>query len=250
MTDTLHGRVVIVTGGGTGIGRETAWQFADQGADVLVVGRTEDRLKETADGRPDIRTFVADVAAPDAPEGIVAAATEAFGRIDVLVNNAAITRPAPLGGIAREIADRQLATNLLGPLFLAQAALPQLEESGGVIVNVTSIQGQRGWPNNSVYGATKVALDFLTRTWSVELASRGVRVVSVAPGVTATPVMVHAGFSPEQLAATRDEFLQRIPLGRLARPEEIAWWIVNTARPEAAYLTGAVLTVDGGINVS
>ncbi|MEV0402172.1 SDR family NAD(P)-dependent oxidoreductase [Actinoallomurus sp. NPDC050550] len=127
MTDTLHGRAVIVTGGGTGIGRVTAWKFADEGADVLVVGRTEDRLKETAGGRPGIRTVVADVAAPDAPERIVAAATEAFGRIDVLVNNAAITRPAPLGEIIREIADRQLATNLLGPLFLAQEALPHLE---------------------------------------------------------------------------------------------------------------------------
>jgi NAD(P)-dependent dehydrogenase (short-subunit alcohol dehydrogenase family) len=93
-----------------------------------------------------------------------------------------------------------------------------------------------------------VALDFLTHTWAVELAPRGIRVVSVAPGVTATPVLSHAGFSDEQMAAAGKELRARIPLGRIARPEEIAWWIVNAARPEASYLTGAVIRVDGGLS--
>lgn len=249
-TTSLRGQSVVVTGGGTGIGRATARQFAREGAQVLVVGRTAENLEQTAEGLPGIRTFAADVAAPEAPARIVAAAVEAFGGIDVLVNNAAITRPAPLGTIDRDVAEQQLGTNLIGPLMLAQAALPQLADGGGTIVNITSNGPGRAWPGNSVYGSTKVALDFLTHTWAVELAPRGIRVVSVAPGITQTPVLIHAGFTPEEIAASGDELLARVPLGRRARPEEIAWWIVNVARPEAGYLTGSVIRVDGGINVA
>ncbi|MCP2169458.1 NAD(P)-dependent dehydrogenase, short-chain alcohol dehydrogenase family [Goodfellowiella coeruleoviolacea] len=244
------GRAVIVTGAGTGIGRATAQRFADEGASVLAVGRTGTTLAQTARDRPAIHPLVADVTDPDGPARVVDAALAVFGRIDVLVNNAAITRPAPLGQIDRADTAAQLATNLVGPVFLAQQALPHLVASSGLIVNVTSVQPFRGWPNNSVYGATKVALDFITRTWAVELAERGVRVVSVAPGVTHTPVLAHAGLSPEQIAEAGEQLRRRIPLGRLAQPEEIAWWIVRTARPEAGYLTGAVIQVDGGINVA
>ncbi|WP_049577648.1 SDR family NAD(P)-dependent oxidoreductase [Streptomyces sp. SBT349] len=245
-THTLDGRAVLLTGGGTGIGRATARRFAAAGADVLVVGRTAERLAEAAEQHPRIRAFVADVAAPDAPGSVVAAALDAFGRIDALVNNAAITRPAPLGEIDRKVAEEQLATNLLGPVFLTQRALPHLEP-GATVVNVTSNPPYYGWPGNSVYGSTKVALDFLTHTWAVELAPRGIRVVSVAPGVTRTPVLHHAGFSDERIAAAADELLARIPLRRLAEPDEIAWWIVNAVRPEAGYLTGTVIRVDGGL---
>ncbi|MFC5834583.1 SDR family NAD(P)-dependent oxidoreductase [Nonomuraea insulae] len=250
MTTSLRGQTVIITGGGTGIGRVTARLFAQEGADVLIAGRTVATLKETAEGHDRIEVVEADVAEPGAPERIVAAALDAFGRVDVLVNNAAITRPAALGAIDREAAEQQVATNLIGPAMLAQEALPHLEATRGTIVNITSNGPQRGWANNSVYGATKVGLDFLTYTWAVELAPRGIRVVSVAPGVTATPVLVHAGFTPEEITRWGGELTARIPLGRIARPEEIGWWIVNVARPEAAYLTGTVLRVDGGINAA
>jgi meso-butanediol dehydrogenase / (S,S)-butanediol dehydrogenase / diacetyl reductase len=252
----LAGRAVIVTGGGTGIGRAAAHQFAMEGADVLVVGRTAARLQEAADGWPSIRTMVADVAAADAPAEIVAAALAAFGRIDVLVNNAAITRPAPLGAIDRAVAHQQLAVNLLGPLFLAQAALPHLEQRSGVIINITASPQQRGWPSNSVDGATNVALDCLTHTWAVELGPRGIRVVSVAPGMTETGVLARAGTDPdpdpERIASgPQGEGLGRsLPLGRPAKLAEIVWWIVNAARPQASYLTGSVVRVDGGAGAS
>jgi NAD(P)-dependent dehydrogenase (short-subunit alcohol dehydrogenase family) len=246
-TNTLHGRAVLITGGGTGIGRAAAQQFAAAGAEVLIVGRTAERLAEAAGEQPTIRTYVADIAEPNAPAGIVAAALDAFGRIDVLVNNAAITRPASLGAIDRKVAEEQLATNLLAPMFLTQHALPHLA-AGGTIVNVTANPPHYGWPGNSVYGSTKVALDFLTHTWAVELAQRGIRVVSVAPGITATPVLSHAGLSGEQIAAAGKELRARIPLGRVAQPNEIAWWIVNVVRPEAGYLTGTVVRVDGGLS--
>jgi C-7 ketoreductase len=237
---------VIVTGGGTGIGRATARLFAAGHANVLVVGRTASRLVETAAGWPTIRHLVADVTAAEAPEQIVGTALDVFGRIDVLVNNAAITRPARLGEIDRDRAQQQIATNLLAPVLITQEAAPHLPR-GGVIVNITSNPPTRGWPANSVYGSSKVALDFLTCTWAVELAPRGIRVISIAPGVTDTPVLVHADLTPEQVAAKRN--YDRIPLGRPARPEEIAWWIVRTTQPEASYCTGAVLRVDGGVGV-
>lgn len=236
---------VVVTGGGSGIGRATARAFAARGADVLVVGRTAGRLAGTAEGQPRIRQLVADLVDRDAPERIVAEALDATGRIDVLINNAAVPWRARLGEIDRERTERQVATNLLGPLFLTQSAVPHMP-SGATVVNISSNPPTRGWPANSVYGSTKVGLDFLTLTWAVELAPRGIRVVSVAPGPTVTPALTEArsGLPPEQ----RDDF-SRVPLGRPARPEEIAWWITEVTRPEAGYLTGSVLRVDGGLSV-
>lgn len=238
---------VIVTGGGSGIGRATARLFAEHGADVLVVGRTEASLAQVAAECPGIRTFVADVGAPGSAEKIVAAALERHGRIDVLVNNAAITRPAALGEIDRKLAEDQLATNLLGPIFLTQEAVPHMPP-GSAVVNVSSNPQYRGWPRNSVYGGSKVALDFLTHTWAVELAPRRIRVASVAPGPTDTPVLLNAGLTPGQIEERKKG--HRIPAGRLGRPEEIAWWIRNVTLSEGAFLTGAVIRVDGGIGVS
>ncbi|MCX4457457.1 SDR family oxidoreductase [Streptomyces sp. NBC_01340] len=242
---TDRAQSVVVTGGGSGIGRATARAFAAQGAHVLVVGRTEESLAETAEGQPRIRRLVADLVDRDAPERIVAAALDATGRIDVLINNAAVPWRARLGEIDRERTERQVATNLLGPLFLTQSATPHMPP-GATVINISSNPPTRGWPANSVYGSTKVGLDFLTLTWAVELAPRGIRVVSVAPGPTVTPALAEArsGLPPEQ----QSDF-SRVPLGRPARPEEIAWWITEVTRPEAGYLTGAILRVDGGLSV-
>ena len=249
-TTTPQRPAVIVTGGGTGIGRVTAHLFAKEGADVLIVGRRADTLAETAAGHPAIRTCVQDVTAPEAPEAIVGAALAAFGRIDVLVNNAGLIRPATLADVRPDQVRLQIDTNLLAPLFLTQKAVPHMRP-GAVIVNVsTSNPPSKAWPGNAVYGCTKIGLDFFTHTWAVELGGSGIRVVSVAPGVTDTPVLVHAGLTPEDLQARRQRLNERAPLGRQAQPEEIAWWIVQATRPEAAYLTGAVLRIDGGVSVS
>jgi NAD(P)-dependent dehydrogenase (short-subunit alcohol dehydrogenase family) len=237
--------VAIVTGGGTGIGRSTARLFAKEGFDVLITGRTAAHLAETAEGRPNIHTLVVDITTQDAPDLIVDEALSAFGRIDVLVNNAGISRPAPLGELDWVQTHQQISTNLVAPMFLTQKVAGHLP-SGGVIVNITSNPAERGWPTQSVYGSTKVGLDFLTRTWAVELAPRGIRVVSVAPGVTDTPWNIHNDIDPERTAEKRRN--RRIPLGREAQPEEIAWWIVTATRPEASYVTGAVLRIDGGVN--
>lgn len=243
-------RIVAVTGAGTGIGRATARAFAAEGAHVLAVGRRAEPLHETAAGYDRITPLTADITAEGQPERIVQAALELHGRLDVLVNNAGIVHSGALGTLTPERIAPQIATNLIAPILLAQAALPSLEASGGVIVNVSTSVGQRAWPGSSVYAATKTALELLTRSWAVELAPRGVRVVAVAPGAIDTPIGEHQGLTPERMAAVREWQLAHTPLGRIGRPEEVAWAITQLAAPAASFVTGVVLPVDGGAVVA
>ncbi|MFF5448599.1 SDR family NAD(P)-dependent oxidoreductase [Streptomyces sp. NPDC012888] len=258
MTQSTHSpiggadrRTVVVTGGGTGIGRATARAFAAEGADVLVVGRTASTLAATAAGHAGIRTLTADITAPDAAERVVAAAAGPSGRIDVLVHNAAAVLPEPAGSLTRACVLDQVETNLLAPLFLTQAALPALEAARGTVVCVgtAAVLGRRAFPGMSVYGATKVALDFLVRTWAVELAPRGIRAVGVAPGETDTGIGERMGWSAEDIARYQAEAAARTPSGRVGRPEDVAWWVLRMCRPEAGYANGAVVAVDGAASV-
>ncbi|MCS0634158.1 SDR family oxidoreductase [Streptomyces sp. LP05-1] len=242
--------VVVVTGAGTGIGRATARAFAAGGARVVAVGRRAEPLRETAAGHGPITPLTADITAEGEPDRIVRAVLAAHGRLDVLVNNAGIVRGGALGTLTPEAITAQLATNLVAPALLSQAALPALERSGGVIVNVSTSVGQRAWPGNAVYAATKTALELLTRSWAVELAPRGIRVVAVAPGAIDTPIGEHQGLTPERRAAVREWQLAHTPLRRIGRPEEVAWAITGLAAPGASFITGVVLPVDGGAVVA
>ncbi|MFF3940991.1 SDR family NAD(P)-dependent oxidoreductase [Streptomyces phaeofaciens] len=244
------GRVVVVTGAGTGIGRATARAFAADGAHVVAVGRRAEPLHETASGNARIVPLPADIVAAGGPERIIDTVMESHGRLDVLVNNAGVVRSGALGTLTAEMIEPQSATNLIAPILLAQAALPALEASGGTIVNVSTSVGQRGWPGNSVYAATKAALDSLTRSWAVELAPRGVRVVAVAPGAIDTPIGEHQGLTPERRAAVRKWQLAHTPLGRIGRPEEVASVITQLAAPASSFVTGVVLPIDGGAVVA
>lgn len=245
------GRAVVITGGGSGIGRATARMFADRHDQVLVVGRDANALTETAAGRPGIRTLPVDITAPCAPALIVRTALDAFGRLDVLVNNAAVVRPQPLAEVDPATADQQFAVNLRAPILLTRQALDALTETRGTVLNLSTAGslGRRAWPGMSVYGASKVALDFLTRTWAAELAPRGIRVVAVAPGVIDTGMGRRPGDDRRDYDRFLAEVRTRIPAGRIGEAEEIAWWIGQLTQREAGYATGSVFAVDGGASI-
>ncbi|MDA0632765.1 SDR family oxidoreductase [Nonomuraea sp. MCN248] len=245
-------RIVIVTGGGSGIGRATAHAFARQGCGVLIVGRDAGALKETAAGHDGIHPLEADLTADGGPESVAEAAGRRFGRVDVLVNNAGAGAFGALGTLDRARIETQTATNLIAPILLTQAVLEPLAAAEGVVVNVSSAGalGLRSWPGNAVYGATKAGLDLLTRSWAVELGARGIRVVGIAPGVIDTDAGVRAGMPRADYTAFLDGMRSRVPVGRIGTPEEVAWWITQVTAPEAAYASGTVIAIDGALSVT
>jgi len=241
-------RVAIVTGGGTGIGAAAARLLAEKGMDVALVGRRREPLEEVrtaieAEGGRAV-ALAHDVGEPEAPARIVAETLAAFGRLDVVVNNAAVIRNGPLDSFTRELFDWHYAVNVAGPFFLVQAALPSLRESeDAAVVNVSSSVGSMVKPGTMLYGSTKAALEYLTRAWAYELAEFGIRVNCIAPGPVDTPI--HATYS-DDVDATYADLARRVPLSRMGTPDDVAVWVWTFAAPETAWTTGNVIHADGG----
>lgn len=245
----LDGRVAIVTGGGTGIGRAAALRLADLGAHVVIAGRREGTLRAVAEANEAIVPIAADVRDEGAAARLVGEAIERWGRLDALVNNAGAFAAAPLDEVTVTHLARLHDVNVVAPTLLAQAALAHLAGSRGVIVNVSSTYGHRPAAGASHYGATKAALEALTRSWAVELAPRGIRVNAVAPGPTETPILADSGLAPEVIEQVKADEARRIPLGRRGEPEDVARWIVALCDPAADWMTGQVVAVDGGLDL-
>ncbi len=247
----FESKVVLVTGGASGIGRAAAIRFAREGAQVMVTGRRQEPLEALAELQPGIGFVVADSADPEDAVHTVASTLDAFGRLDVVVNNAGAGAILPLPQAdAKRIGDI-FGVNAIGPSLLVSAALDSLKASKGCVVNVSSTYGHKAAAGLSHYAGSKAALEHMTRCWALELAPFGIRVNAVAAGPTETDFLrERMMLSPEQEREVKDEERRRIPLGRRGMPDEVAAWIVSVASPAAAWVTGQVIAVDGGLDVT
>ena len=253
----LHGKVALITGGGAGIGAATAHLFCAQGAAVMLVDASADALlRATAAiqaGLPAARvhSFVADVADAVLAEAAVDAALAAFGRLDILVNNAAMRIPAALTEASLQDWQAIVGVNLIGAANYVRAAMPALRAAGhGAVVNVSSCYAVTGRKAMGLYDATKAGLLAMTRTLAFEEAAHGVRANAVCPGSTLTDFhLERARLAGKSVQTLKSERQDTSLLGRWADPAEIAWPILWLASDEASFITGTTLMVDGGLHV-
>lgn len=241
-------KVVLVTGGGSGIGRGIARAFLDNGAKVAVVGRRTAKLAETLDGYDTARTLAieADVSDPTDAERVIGEVVGHFGALDVFVNNAGTYLAKPLTETSLEDWETIRRTNADAFVYLARHALPELEHTGGNVVVVGSVSGLRGDWNQSAYNATKALVMNFVQSLALDYGPKGVRLNAVVPAFTYTEVTAGVPRDEETLAP----FVNRIALGRPAEPTDIAPAVLFLASPDAGYVTGAFLAVDGGTSAS
>lgn len=240
----LDKKVAVITGGNSGIGYTTAKEFIQNGATVIITGRDEAKVK-TAAKELGATGIVADVSDLNAIDNLVSKVKEEFGGVDVLFVNAGVYKGAAIGDNSEKLFDNMMDINFKGAVFTIEKFLNILNDSASII-NLSSITAHIGMQNSSIYGASKAALDSYTRTASVELASRKIRVNSVNPGPVQTPIMQKTGVSDEKLEALANIMIERIPLKRIAQPQEIAKLVLFLASDDSSFITGNTINIDGG----
>ena len=250
MTDELQGKVAIVTGGNTGIGKAVVLALAEQGASVVIdyvsnPQATEDLERKIADLGEAATAVEADVSKIEDLQRMIDTAVSAYGRLDVMVNNAGIETRTSVLDTTEDQYEKVLDINLKSAFFGTQLAAKQMiaQGGGGRIINMTSVH--EDWPmaGNTAYCLSKGGMRMLTRTAGVELGPHNICVVGVGPGAVDTPINAQTVANPAALAALN----KSIPLGRLAEPEEIASVVAFLAGPGAGYITGTTIFADGGI---
>ena len=243
----LEGKVAVITGGNSGIGLATARRFVKEGAYVYITGRRQAELDKAVSliGK-NVTAVQGDVTKLEDLERVAAVVRDEKGVVDIIVSNAGLTEQASIDTLTPEHFDRTFNLNARAPVFLVQKLLP-LMTGGGSIILVGSGMHVMGIPGHTAYAATKAALRSYARTWAAEFKDRGIRVNTLSPGVTDTPILDSQSSTPEERDALVNMYLSMIPIGRLARAEEMASAAVFLASDQSSYMTGADLMNDGGV---
>lgn len=243
----LEGKIAVVTGGNSGIGLATAKLLRHEGAKIAISGRDQDTLssakKEIGGDTLAIRSDVANAADVDAFFSKIAAS---LGKIDVLFANAGVAKFAPISNSPESLFDEVFDINVKGVFLTIQKALPHLNDGASIVLNTTFLN-EVGTPGTSVYSASKAAVRSLARTAAAELVGRGIRVNAVSPGPIATPIYGRLGLPKEAVDAMAGSILATVPMKRFGQPEEIAKTVLFLASPDASYITGVEINVDGGV---
>ncbi len=246
MTSQFEGKVVLITGGNSGIGLATARAFKAEGARIAITGRDPKTLKTAQEelGR-DALVVQSDAASVADAERLVAAVRDRFGRLDVIFINAGVGKFVPFDQSSEELFDETFAINIRGAYFLVQKALPLLGPGSAIVLNATTAIAM-GMPGSSIYTASKAALASLARTLAAELAERGIRVNVVNPGPITTPILGRMGLPKEALDQVKESIRVQVPLKRFGDADDIAAAVLYLAG--AGYVTGTELFVDGGMS--
>ena len=235
-------KVALITGGGTGIGKAIAEALVAEGAKVVVTARREQPLKQLAADHPQaVRYITTDVTEKGAPAKAVRFVTEQFDRLDILINNAGVGAVAPLVELDDEAIQRTYGVNVQGALITTREAIPHLSKNGGSVINISSTLAQASMSGAAAYSGSKAAIERLTSALAVELGPQGIRVNSVAPGLTKTDM---SDGVPQEMI---DGMVAQTPLGRIGQPEDIAKAVAFLASDDASWITGQVLQSSGGL---
>ncbi len=244
----LNGKVAVVTGGNSGIGYATAKKLKENGATVIITGRSDEKV-ETAAKELGVTGIIADVKDLTAIDLLVSKVKNQFGNVDILFVNAGVFQPVPVGQISEGIFDNQMGINFKGAVFTIEKFLPILND-GASVINLSSIIAYTGMPNTAIYGASKAALNSYTRTAATELAPRKIRINSVNPGPVYTPIYGKTGMPEDQLKGFSEAMQNRVPLKRFGQPEDIANLVCFLASDDASFITGSEYNIDGGIVIN